>query len=143
MFDTFIDNTGVGSGKWTQSMRIVKLVLQLGQDQSVPGYYVDSFELPLEGAIARFNALQSMKVQNVSLSTDGSDVDTDINNVPINGRLYEAPGNALKFKFSGYRSLGTTDAYSVSTPEFTSSIIRANSALNVPTEPPEAYELSN
>lgn len=143
LFDTFIDNVAAGSGVWLNSMRIVKLVLQLGQDVSVPGFYVDSFELPLEGAMAKFNALQSLKVQNVSLSTDGSDLDSDINNVPINGRLYEAPGNALKFKFSGYRSLGTTESYSPTFVGMTSSIIRANSGTNVPTEPPEAYELAN
>jgi len=82
-----------------------------------------------------------MKVQNVTLSADGHDQDSDIYNVPINGRLYEASGNSLKFKFGGYKALTTTTLY---VGQFTSAIIRGKAQTeNVPAEPPEAYELSN
>lgn len=141
LFDYYIDNALVGSGIWLQSFRMIKLVLLFGQDVSNPGYYVDSYELPLQGAVARFRAQQSMKVQNVTLSADGHDQDSDIYNVPINGRLYEASGNSLKFKFGGYKALTTTTLY---VGQFTSAIIRGKAQTeNVPAEPPEAYELSN
>lgn len=142
-FNTFINNEGIGSGLWLNNYRLTRIVLKLGHID--PSVVVDSTEILLEGAIARFNYTQSMKVQNVSLASDGgaeADQDSDVFNVPLNGRIYEAPGNALKFKFQGYQALRTSQQYG-GYSSYTSAIIRANSSNNVPLEPPEAYEFLN
>ena len=145
LFSTFINNEGVGTGLWANNFRLTRIVLKLGIAPPNPGIVVDSTELLLEGAIARFNYTQSMKVQNVSLASDGgadADQDSDVFNVPLNGRIYEAPGNSLKFKFQGFQALRTSQQFGAF-PSYTSAIIRANSTNNVPLEPPEAYEFLN
>lgn len=139
--DYFIDNQVIGGSFWQNGYRMQKIVFKLGQDKVTPGFYVDSFELPLQGAVARFNYTQSMKVQNVSLAADGgadADQDSDVFNVPLNGRIYEANGNGLRFKYPGFTMLKPNLGIGLG-----SNIIKATSSNAVPSEPPEAYEFEN
>lgn len=147
MFNGF-DITVSASG-WRPGFSMESIRIQLGH--TTLGTYIDAIELNCLGAMVQYNYNQSLKIQNVTPAADGgadADQDSDIFNVPLNGRLYETSGNYLKFKNPLNRTLCPNTSISI-WPADCSAIIRAQSSVGagtsgiVPPEPPQAYEFEN